>query len=367
MDNEIQATATMDNAVQAAIEVVLVHFSRLVLHPRNARRRVSQHRVEEIAASIQEHGVVQPLVGVPLPDGRIMVICGHVRTLSVRHLVKTGQITVEHPRAYLPVRLEPDMPPERQLALMIVENVHRVPLSPLDEGLHYEALAEQGWTKARMSRKMSVSEPRINNRLALAQLEPSVQDLILDGQLPLLSAEPLLAITGVADRVNLAHLMAGQGLSLPRIRLMCQAVAERGLDALSAEGNRGAGRIEGTGQAAAAAGGNGTGSPSTAEGQSAPQRVQKAQVPGNGSPRRMAPRVGLAALRAGALDVCRRCKAACRLELPKEMTFEQVEEAQMVVCGKCEVRAVINACQACPLNEFLGELARLAPDEVNLI
>jgi ParB/RepB/Spo0J family partition protein len=219
MNDAIQAT--MDNAVQAAIEVVLVHFSRLVLHPRDARRRVSQHRVEEIAASIQEHGVVQPLVGVPLPDGRIMVICGHVRTLSVRHLVKTGQITVEHPRAYLPVRLEPDMPPERQLALVIVENVHRVPLSPLDEGLHHQALAEQGWTKARMSRETSVSELRINNRLALAQLEPSVQDLILDGQLPLLSAEPLLTIAGVADRVNLAHLMAGQGLSLPRMRLIC--------------------------------------------------------------------------------------------------------------------------------------------------
>jgi hypothetical protein len=48
------------------------------------------------------------------------------------------------------------------------------------------------------------------------------------------------------------------------------------------------------------------------------------------------------------------------------VTFEQVEEAQMAVCGKCQMEAVIDACRACPLNEFLGELARLAPDEVTL-
>jgi hypothetical protein len=226
------------------------------------------------------------------------------------------------------VHLEPDMPPDRQMALMFIENEHRIPVSPIDEGLFYKSLLEQGWTKARVAHKLQVSGPRINNRLDIIALQPEIQAMFLDGRLPLLSADDLLAIKDEGDRLRLAKMLAGRNLALGRIEALAAEVAEHGMDHLLQT--------------------------------SRSQYDRKAAKKQPGGEARRFPegeRIGLAALQVAARATCKACDAAPYIELPKQVAGEEANDAASGVCDVCPVRDLVDACALCPLVDFLGRLA----------
>jgi len=308
-----------------------MHHSTLVPNPANLRRHVTiDAGFLAMAASIKEHGVVEALVGIPLGDqdpSRAMLVCGHLRLRCVQYLVEQGELTDQHPHCWLPIRLEPDMPPERQQSLMFVENEHRVPISPVDEGLFYQSLLEQGWTKSKIALRLKVSQTRVNNRLDIVALAPEIQAMFLDDRLPIWSAGDILSIDNEGDRLRLARMLAGRQLALGRIKALCEQVAEKGIDSLLAK------------------------KPPAAS--AAPPFRQFTR------PRGINPddRIGLAALRAGVLAACRTCDAAPAVALPSAVTGGQVEAAADDVCCTCPVRDLADACAVCPLVAFLESLS----------
>jgi ParB family chromosome partitioning protein len=299
-----------------------IHYTRLVPNPLNIRKDIARDAAFlDIAASIKEHGVIQPLVGIPVPDG-VLLVCGHVRRACLQYLVDEGQLPADHPHCSPPILLEPGMPVERQLALMAIENLHRIPVDPVHEGLFYASLLAQRWSKARISSRLRVSGARINNRLAIAASSPRMQAWFSDGQLPLLAAEPLAAIPNDEDREKLAQLLAGRNLKLDRIHALCERVATHGLEGKAPD------------------------KPARPSDRSN-LRVE-ARPPGR--------RIGLAALQAAALETCEACDVAQPLRLPESVTGQAANEAAGAVCAGCSVRDLTNACEMCPLVEFLKHL-----------
>lgn len=302
------------------------HYTQLVPNPINVRRRIPQDNAFlALAASIKEHGIVEALIGVPMPDGTIMLISGHRRRAAIAYLVEQGELPADHAHCTAPIRVEV-MDADRQRELIFIANEHREPLNPVEEGLFYQSLHDQGWPKSRIAHRLSVSGPRVDNRLLIASFCEDMQAMYADGRLPLLSASHFAAIADEHDRLRLARLLAGRNLPIGRIETLAAQVAEHGMDALLDK---------------------------------ARPEYSKATSRKSGGQARTLPaseRIGLAAIQTAAIATCRGCDAVPTVALPAEITGAVVNAVSEQVCTTCPVRDIADACAVCPLVDFLARL-----------
>ena len=142
-------------------------------NPQQPRQAFDEAKLAELAQSIAAHGVLQPVLVTPT-DGRFTLIAGERRWRACQ------QANLAH----IPAVVR-DIPPEQYRAVAIIENIQRDDMTILEEALAYHALmTEQGYTKTRIHREVGVSLPKIDNCLRFLTLEPTVQQLMVDGRLP---------------------------------------------------------------------------------------------------------------------------------------------------------------------------------------
>lgn len=144
----------------------------LTRHPDNIRREVGD--LNELARSIAEHGILQPLTVTEHPDGGYLLIAGHRRLGAA---LMTGATRVP-----AVIRHGIDDPDE-QLVLMIVENVQRRNLSPIEKADAYAALRNRGLTIAEISRRTGVQQSTISTHLTLLELDEDSRERVRTGQL----------------------------------------------------------------------------------------------------------------------------------------------------------------------------------------
>ncbi|MBV9326513.1 MAG: ParB/RepB/Spo0J family partition protein [Chloroflexi bacterium] len=146
-------------------------------NPLNPRGDVDASGLDELAESISTQGVLQPLL--VTPDG--VVVAGH-RRLAAARMACLEEVPVV-------VR---DLDPVQQQEIMLVENLQRQELSPVEEARAYRRLLEGGHTLAQLARRIGAPAARINARLVLLKLDDQVQWMFHRGDLPLTLA-PVLA------------------------------------------------------------------------------------------------------------------------------------------------------------------------------
>ena len=166
--------------------------------PDQPRRSFSDESLQELAASIQEHGVLQPITLEANGSGPYLLRIGERRW---RAAGIAGLDAI--PALVLPASKGAG---RDRLLMALVENLQREDLNPIDEAQAYQRLADAELTIAEISRRCSVSAARVNGRLILLQLDPEIQQLIASGQLhksPAV-AQALLSIPDRAIRVRYA-------------------------------------------------------------------------------------------------------------------------------------------------------------------
>lgn len=138
----------------------VVRLDQLEPHPGNVRRQLGD--LTELALSIREHGIIQPLVVQPLPDDRYRLVTGHRRAAAS---ALAGRTTV-------PVVLRDDLDPAAVLAVMLVENMQRQSLSPLEEAHALASLKNMtGCTQGDLARNVGRSVAWVSSRLSLLELD----------------------------------------------------------------------------------------------------------------------------------------------------------------------------------------------------
>lgn len=202
----------------------------LQIHPVNMRRTYGG--IDELAASIRERDVLQPLRGVPIngfsveeiaevaegsSDPLVTVVIGNRRLKAVRALGDEAPLVpiIVQPRAELD-----------QLLDMATENLLRQDPDPVSEALHYQRLVDRGLSRMRIAKKVGVCHARISNRLRLLELPEEVQDLIASGAL-LRSPEPVQALLSIPDEkvmVETAKALAEKGADTRLIKATCTRV-----------------------------------------------------------------------------------------------------------------------------------------------
>lgn len=194
------AQASDENRDQRATLEVAV--DRITPSPFQPRRTFDEAKIEELAASIRNQGIIQPLVVRPKNDG-FELIAGERRW---RAAMKAGLSRVP-----VVVRAASD---HEALQLALVENLQREDLNPIEEASGYRRLQEEfQWSQEEMAERVGKSRPAIANSLRLLALPPEVQQEVTAGNLPAGQARALLGLHAEALIVSACRDVIAKGLS----------------------------------------------------------------------------------------------------------------------------------------------------------
>jgi ParB family chromosome partitioning protein len=170
--------------------------------PKNPRRHFDEEELQDLAGSIRQHGIVQPVVVRTLEGGnRYEIIAGERRWRAAQ---LAGLVEI-------PVIIR-DVDDRTALELAIVENVQRADLNPLEEALGYDQLiAEHGYTQNDLGEIIGKSRSHVANSLRLLKLPEPVRDMLAEGSL---SAGHARALVSTPDPVGLAKVITAKGMSV---------------------------------------------------------------------------------------------------------------------------------------------------------
>jgi ParB family transcriptional regulator, chromosome partitioning protein len=173
-------------------------------NPRQPRQNFDEETLEELAASVREVGLLQPVVVRPVMPGHFELVMGERRWRACQ---RAG---LEHVPAI--VR---DTPDDGLLREALMENLHREQLNPLEEAAAYQQLLDDfEATHDELARKVGRSRPHISNTIRLLQLPPAVQRRVAAGVLSAGHARALLGLTDPHEQDRLAHRIVAEGLSV---------------------------------------------------------------------------------------------------------------------------------------------------------
>lgn len=199
---EYETGGSAASASNAASETKLP-IEDIVPNPNQPRIHFNETELRELSESIQEHGVLQPLLVRKHGNG-YEIIAGE-RRYQASKLAGLEE---------LPVIIK-DVNDEEMLALALIENLQRSDLNPVEEAKGYRQLIDaSGMTQEALSKAVSKSRSAITNSLRLLDLPEVVQQMIFEGKLTAGHARAILAVPYEDARIRLAEKVVAEGLSV---------------------------------------------------------------------------------------------------------------------------------------------------------
>ena len=189
-----------------AEETMKLPISRVEPRESQPRTNFDEASLQELADSIQEYGLIQPITVRSLDSGYYQIIAGERRWRAAR-IAGLREV---------PVRvIEADDKLATELAL--VENLQREDLNPLEEALGYKRLLDEyGMTQEKAARRVGKSRPTVTNALRLLNLAPEVQQFVEQGLLSAGHARALVGVKPEEAQIDAARSVIANGLSVRR-------------------------------------------------------------------------------------------------------------------------------------------------------
>ncbi|MBA3307797.1 MAG: ParB/RepB/Spo0J family partition protein [Chloroflexi bacterium] len=185
-----------------------VPLDRIDPNPQQPRMTFDEDTLLELAASITEHGVLQPILIRPGDEGRYQLVAGERRWRAARIAGLRD----------IPALIE-EIDDDTALEISIIENLQREDLSPLDEALMYERMTtDHGYSLRRLAQKLGKDKGYIENRLRLADAPAEIKQLVSLRKDTLSHAYELLKVEDPKKRRKLAEQVGRGELSLVKLR-----------------------------------------------------------------------------------------------------------------------------------------------------
>ena len=195
-------TVPLGGVAGARYEEIAV--TAIIPNPRQPRRSFDEDALDELAESIRQVGLLQPVVVRAVRPGRYELVMGERRWRAAQRagLTEIGAIVKQ--------TQDDDL-----LRDALIENLHRQQLDPLEEAAAYQQLLDDfGATHEELARKIGRSRPHISNTLRLLNLPPAVQKRVAAGVLTAGHARALLSLEDPGAQDRLAHRIVAEGLSV---------------------------------------------------------------------------------------------------------------------------------------------------------
>jgi ParB family chromosome partitioning protein len=200
-------TAGAENKTVMATGITTLALDAIRPNPNQPRQTFDPEALAELAASIKEHGLIQPII-VTHADSNASVpytIIAGERRWRASKLAGLKEV---------PIVIK-EVTPQSMLELAIVENVQRADLNPLEEALAYETLINDfGLTQAQVAEKVGKSRTAVTNTVRLLQLPGPVKQAVLEGQIREGHARALLGLADEQSRIEAAKMVIDRGLSV---------------------------------------------------------------------------------------------------------------------------------------------------------
>lgn len=217
-DRTGEPTATQRAAATANDAPRLVAVERIVAGRGQPRRKFAEQPLEELAQSIREKGIIQPLIVTEGPGG-YELIAGERR---LRAATRAGLERV-------PVIIKRDVAYDELLELALIENIQREDLTPMEESRAYQRLIDDhGYTQDELGTKIGKSRAAVSNTLRLLGLPDPVQQLVDGGQISEGHARALLRFGSSAEQIRYARKCAQDGLSVREIEEIAKRASVEG-------------------------------------------------------------------------------------------------------------------------------------------
>jgi ParB/RepB/Spo0J family partition protein len=188
--------------------VKVIPLDRIESNPEQPRLAFDETTLEELAASVREHGVLQPILVRPIGENHFQLIAGERRW-------RASKIAS---MASIPALVE-DIDDDTALEISIIENLQREDISPLDEAAMYDRMIkDHGYSIRKLADKLGKDKGYLENRLRLADAPPEVRELVSLRKDTLSHAYELMKVSDPRKRKKLADQVARNELSLVKLR-----------------------------------------------------------------------------------------------------------------------------------------------------
>ncbi len=200
-----------ENAADASEGAVTVKLSEIEPNREQPRKEFDPAALAELADSISQHGILQPLLLRPMVSGGYRIVAGERRWRAARMagLAEVPAVVRE-------------MTDAEEMLFALIENLQREDLTPLEEARGYrELIAREGFTQEEVSKTVGKSRPAVTNALRLLNLPDDLQEMLEQGEITAGHARTLLSFQD-EDEMRLAAKKAKEGASVRELEAMAK-------------------------------------------------------------------------------------------------------------------------------------------------
>jgi len=206
----ISTNVPRDDAVSNSL--ISVPIEKISPNRQQPRQTFDEDKIKELADSIREQGLIQPLIVTKQNGGRYELIAGERRLRAARTLGL----------AEVPVVVK-EVDDEDLLAIALIENVQREDLNPIEEARALKELINQfSYTQDKVAKKVGKSRSHVANSLRLLNLPQAIQDDLAAGRYSAGHARTLLALPNAQDRLKLRDVLLAKTPTVRDVEKMVQ-------------------------------------------------------------------------------------------------------------------------------------------------
>lgn len=206
-----------ENDTEDRNAAVSLKISEIEPNRAQPRKNFNEEALAELADSISQHGVLQPLLVRPIVGGGYQIVAGERRWRAAR-MAGVSEV---------PAVIR-EMSDSEVMELALIENLQREDLNPLEEAQGYQSLMDTyGLTQEEVSKTVGKSRPTVANALRLLNLPKAILDMVHSGSLSAGHARTLLSFPNPAEMLKAAKLVLEQGISVRELEKLGKKANER--------------------------------------------------------------------------------------------------------------------------------------------
>jgi ParB family chromosome partitioning protein len=212
-----QFSDASDRISYADANIMEVELNKIVPNPFQPRKNFNETALRELADSIREHGVIQPLVVNKTESGYELVV--GERRFRASQLAGLSKV---------PVIVKAGMQDQTKLEVALIENIQRQELNPIEEAQAYDKLMKMfSMTQEKVAQKVGKSRPAIANTVRLLNLPAEIQRGIIEGKISEGHARAILGLTGTERQLALYKMILEQNFNVRQVESKVRELMSR--------------------------------------------------------------------------------------------------------------------------------------------
>ena len=198
-------------------KVILIPEYKIKPNPYQPRKVFDEEKIEQLATSIAQYGLLQPITVLPMEDGNYQLVAGERRLLACRRL-KMQEVPA----------ILTSMDEERSSALALVENIQRCDLNYFEEAMAIQKLMKMvGYTQQAVAKKLGKNQSTVANKLRLLRLSPDCTRLLCAHDLSERHARALLRLADEEDRLHALQTIIRRGCNVAQSEALIEEMLKR--------------------------------------------------------------------------------------------------------------------------------------------